>query len=83
MVALTHCNTGSLASAGFGTALGAVRALHEMGRLRTAYCTETRPYNQAGHTHYAHRMRDLQGDHGGLRKAFVEMFVICSSAVVL
>lgn len=43
---LTHCNTGSLATAGYGTALGVVRALAEAGRLEHAYCTETRPYNQ-------------------------------------
>ena len=43
---LTHCNTGSLATAGYGTALGVVRALHETGRLEHVYCTETRPYNQ-------------------------------------
>ena len=46
MVALTHCNTGSLATAGYGTALGVVRALHEKGTLHHVYCTETRPYNQ-------------------------------------
>ena len=43
---LTHCNTGSLATAGYGTALGVVRALHERGVLERAYCTETRPYGQ-------------------------------------
>jgi len=43
---LTHCNTGSLATAAYGTALGVVRALHEQGHLEHAYCTETRPYNQ-------------------------------------
>lgn len=43
---LTHCNTGSLATAGFGTALGVVRALQEAGKLEHAFCTETRPYNQ-------------------------------------
>lgn len=43
---LTHCNTGSLATAAYGTALGVVRALHELGHLEHAYCTETRPYNQ-------------------------------------
>ena len=43
---LTHCNTGSLATAGYGTALGVVRALHEQNRLDHVYCTETRPYNQ-------------------------------------
>ncbi len=43
---LTHCNTGSLATGGFGTALGVVRALHARGALERVYCTETRPYNQ-------------------------------------
>ncbi|KAJ1437119.1 P-loop containing nucleoside triphosphate hydrolase [Sesbania bispinosa] len=43
---LTHCNTGSLATAGYGTALGVIRALHNGGVLERAYCTETRPFNQ-------------------------------------
>ncbi|KAJ9055981.1 S-methyl-5-thioribose-1-phosphate isomerase [Entomophthora muscae] len=43
---LTHCNTGSLATAGYGTALGIIRSLHKQGVLEHAYCTETRPYNQ-------------------------------------
>ena len=43
---LTHCNTGSLATAGYGTALGVIRALAERGLLEHAYCTESRPYNQ-------------------------------------
>ena len=43
---LTICNTGSLATAGFGTALGVVRSLHEQGRLEHVYACETRPYNQ-------------------------------------
>jgi len=43
---LTHCNTGSLATAGYGTALGVVRSLHSQGLLEHCYCTETRPYNQ-------------------------------------
>jgi methylthioribose-1-phosphate isomerase len=43
---LTHCNTGSLATAGWGTALGIIRDLHANGNLEHAYCTETRPYNQ-------------------------------------
>ena len=46
IVALTHCNTGSLATAGYGTALGVIRALQEKGALHHVYCTETRPYNQ-------------------------------------
>ncbi|KAF1987832.1 Methylthioribose-1-phosphate isomerase [Aulographum hederae CBS 113979] len=43
---LTHCNTGSLATAGYGTALGVIRSLHAAGSLKHAFCTETRPYNQ-------------------------------------
>ncbi|XP_062034843.1 methylthioribose-1-phosphate isomerase [Lepus europaeus] len=43
---LTHCNTGALATAGYGTALGVIRSLHSLGRLERAFCTETRPYNQ-------------------------------------
>jgi len=43
---MTICNTGSLATAGYGTALGVVRALHEMGKLKQVYACETRPYNQ-------------------------------------
>jgi methylthioribose-1-phosphate isomerase len=43
---LTHCNTGSLATAGYGTALGVIRALHAGGYLDKAFCTETRPFNQ-------------------------------------
>ena len=43
---MTHCNTGSLATAGFGTALGVIRSLHSQGLVRQAFYTETRPYNQ-------------------------------------
>ncbi|KAJ5083844.1 Methylthioribose-1-phosphate isomerase [Penicillium angulare] len=43
---LTHCNTGSLATSGYGTALGVIRSLKSKDVLRRAYCTETRPYNQ-------------------------------------
>lgn len=43
---LTHCNTGSLATSGHGTALGIIRTLQARDLLRHAYCTETRPYNQ-------------------------------------
>ncbi|KAL4929630.1 S-methyl-5-thioribose-1-phosphate isomerase [Aspergillus undulatus] len=45
-IVLTHCNTGSLATSGYGTALGVIRSLMLNGSLRHAYCTETRPYNQ-------------------------------------
>lgn len=43
---LTHCNTGSLATAGFGTALGVIRALHQRGWIREVFVDETRPLLQ-------------------------------------
>lgn len=43
---LTHCNTGALATAGYGTALGVIRMAHEMGRLKEVIVTETRPWLQ-------------------------------------
>ncbi|MDQ0188576.1 S-methyl-5-thioribose-1-phosphate isomerase [Alicyclobacillus cycloheptanicus] len=43
---LTHCNTGSLATVGYGTALGVIRRLHELRRLRMVWVDETRPYLQ-------------------------------------
>lgn len=43
---LTHCNTGSLATSGHGTALGIIRTLRDKNLLKHAFCTETRPYNQ-------------------------------------
>ncbi|MCC7095828.1 MAG: S-methyl-5-thioribose-1-phosphate isomerase [Thermomonas sp.] len=43
---LTHCNTGSLATAGFGTALGVIRAGVAEDRIQRVYATETRPWNQ-------------------------------------
>lgn len=43
---LTHCNTGSLATAGFGTALGVIRAGVAQGRIGQVYAGETRPWLQ-------------------------------------
>ena len=43
---LTICNTGTLATSGFGTALGVVRTLFELKQLEHVYACETRPYNQ-------------------------------------
>jgi methylthioribose-1-phosphate isomerase len=44
--ALTHCNTGALATGGFGTALGVVRAGYANGRITQVYADETRPWLQ-------------------------------------
>jgi methylthioribose-1-phosphate isomerase len=43
---LTHCNAGALATAGYGTALGVVRAAVEAGNHVTVYADETRPFLQ-------------------------------------
>lgn len=43
---LTHCNTGGLATGGFGTALGVVRACDDEGFLERVWIDETRPYLQ-------------------------------------
>jgi methylthioribose-1-phosphate isomerase len=43
---LTHCNTGSLATAGFGTALGVIRAGVAGGKIAHVYAGETRPWLQ-------------------------------------
>jgi methylthioribose-1-phosphate isomerase len=43
---LTHCNAGALATAGYGTALGVVRAAFAAGRLERVLADETRPFLQ-------------------------------------
>ena len=43
---LTHCNAGALATAGFGTALGVIRAAVEMGKKIDVFADETRPFLQ-------------------------------------
>ena len=43
---LTHCNAGALATAGFGTALGVIRAAVEAGKRVQVYADETRPFLQ-------------------------------------
>ena len=43
---LTHCNAGALATAGYGTALGVIRAAIEQGKKVAVFADETRPYLQ-------------------------------------
>lgn len=45
---LTHCNTGGLATAGVGTALGVIRFAHQQGKKIHVYVDETRPLLQGG-----------------------------------
>ena len=43
---LTHCNAGALATCGWGTALGVIRAAHAQGKIDMVYADETRPLLQ-------------------------------------
>lgn len=43
---LTHCNAGSLATGGYGTALGVIRSAWQQKRIETVYADETRPWLQ-------------------------------------
>src|SRR6185503_14891270 len=43
---LTHCNAGALATGGYGTALGVIRAAHASGKALRVLADETRPYLQ-------------------------------------
>jgi len=43
---LTHCNAGELATAGYGTAVGVIRAAHEQGKKIRVFSDETRPVLQ-------------------------------------
>jgi len=56
--ALTHCNTGALATGGHGTALGVMREGWAQGRLEMVYADETRPYLQGARLTMWELMRD-------------------------
>ena len=55
---LTHCNTGSLATAGFGTALGVIRAGVDAGRIARVFAGETRPWLQGARLTIWELLRD-------------------------
>jgi methylthioribose-1-phosphate isomerase len=56
---LTHCNAGALATAGYGTALGVIRAAVEAGKRISVFADETRPYLQGARL----TAWELQRDH--------------------
>ena len=56
---LTHCNAGSLATAGYGTALGVIRAAVEAGKQVQVFADETRPFLQGARL----TAWELQKDH--------------------
>lgn len=59
---VTICNTGSLATAGCGTALGVARELQRRSKLRNIAALETRPYNQGSRlTAYEIRTEGMEG----------------------
>lgn len=43
---ITHCNAGALATGGYGTALGVIRAAYEQKKIKLVYADETRPWLQ-------------------------------------
>jgi methylthioribose-1-phosphate isomerase len=55
---LTHCNTGSLATAGFGTALGVIRTGFATGKIAHVYAGETRPWLQGARLTIWELLRD-------------------------
>jgi methylthioribose-1-phosphate isomerase len=67
---LTVCNTGSLATSGYGTALGIITALHELGRLEHTYFMQTTPYLQGA------RLTSLE-----LHALSIPCSMVCDSAV--
>ena len=55
---LTHCNTGSLATGGYGTALGVIRSAFIAGKLAQVFADETRPWLQGARLTAWELMRD-------------------------
>jgi methylthioribose-1-phosphate isomerase len=55
---LTHCNAGALATCGYGTALGVIRAAVESGRKIDVYADETRPFLQGARLTAWEMMKD-------------------------
>ena len=55
---ITHCNTGSLATAGYGTALGVIRAGVSAGRIARVFAGETRPWLQGARLTMWELLRD-------------------------
>ncbi|MEI6092759.1 MAG: S-methyl-5-thioribose-1-phosphate isomerase [bacterium] len=55
---LTHCNAGALATAGYGTALGVIRAAVEQGKKIHVYSDETRPFLQGARLTVWELMKD-------------------------
>lgn len=68
-IILTHCNTGALATSGYGTALGVIKRAHEKGKKIKVFATETRPLLQGA------RLTTYE-----LVKSGIDITLICDSA---
>jgi methylthioribose-1-phosphate isomerase len=62
---LTHCNAGALATAGYGTALGVIRAAIESGKTIDVYADETRPFLQGA------RLTVWELQHDGIKTTLI------------
>jgi len=62
---LTHCNAGALATAGYGTALGVIRAAIEAGKNIDVYADETRPFLQGA------RLTVWELQHDGIKATLI------------
>jgi len=62
---LTHCNAGALATAGYGTALGVIRAAIESGKNIDVYADETRPFLQGA------RLTAWELQHDGIKATLI------------
>lgn len=87
---LTHCNTGSLATAGYGTALGVIRAGFATGRIAGVYACETRPWLQGARLTMWELLRDgipatLIADSAAahlMKSGFVQWVVVGADRIV-
>ncbi|OPY78151.1 MAG: Methylthioribose-1-phosphate isomerase [Syntrophorhabdus sp. PtaU1.Bin153] len=88
---LTHCNAGALATGGYGTALGVLRAAHEAGKRIKVIATETRPYLQGARLTVWELWQDgidvelVPDNHAGLlcRKGIVNKVIVGADRIAL
>ncbi len=90
MSILTHCNTGSLATVDYGTALGVIRTAHEQGKKIKVFVDETRPYLQGARltawelTKYGIEATLISDNMAGwmMKKGLVDMIIVGADRVV-
>lgn len=88
---MTHCNAGALATGGYGTALGVIRAAHESGKRIKVFSTETRPYMQGSRLTVWELMEEginvelVPENHAGLlfSRGFVNKVIVGADRIAL